>query len=247
MTGRRCGYTLTPFAAVRGARFPGGWMTRLFDSVMEDLRKAVLRMGGLAEGILGKAVRSVWERKAGLAREVQQDDLEIDRLDVQIDEAVLRALALQAPVAEDLRFVIAIKMMASDLERVGDLSRNIAKSAVRLAERPAVAFPPKLEELADEARRLLKDALDSFADSDAAKARAVLAGDDRIDDDQDRVVRDAIEQIGAHPEITSQSVDLIMIAKNLERVGDHATNIAEDVILAIEAQNVKHAEKLRRS
>jgi len=222
-------------------------MTRLFDSVIEDLRKAVLRMGGLAESILGKAVRAVWERKADVAREVQQDDLEIDRLDVQIDEAVLRALALQAPVAEDLRLVIAIKMMASDLERVGDLSRNIAKSAVRLSERPAVPFPPKLEELADEARRLLKDALDSFADSDPGKARAVLAGDDRIDDDQDRVVRDAIEQIGAHPEITSQEVDLIMIAKNLERVGDHATNIAEDVILAIEAHNVKHAEKLRRS
>ena len=222
-------------------------MTRLFDSVIEDLRKAVLRMGGLAEAILGKAVRAVWERKAEVAREVQQDDLEIDRLDVQIDEAVLRALALQAPVAEDLRLVIAVKMMASDLERVGDLSRNIAKSAIRLAERPVVPFPPKLEELADEARRLLKDALDSFADSDPGKARAVLAGDDRIDDDQDRVVRDAIEQIGAHPEITSQEVDLIMIAKNLERVGDHATNIAEDVILAIEAQNVKHAEKLRRS
>jgi len=202
-------------------------------------------MGGLAEAILGKAVRAVWERRADLAREVQHDDLEIDRMDVQIDEAVLRALALQAPVAEDLRQVISIKMMASDLERVGDLARNIGKSALRLAERTPVPLPPKLEELADEARRLLKDALDSFADGDAAKARAVLAGDDRIDDDQDRVVRDAIEQIGLQPEITSQEVDLIMIAKNLERVGDHATNIAEDVILAIEAQNVKHAEKLR--
>ena len=222
-------------------------MTRLFDSVIEDLRKSLLRMGGLAESILEKAIESVWERNKDAAAQVRLDDLEIDRLDVQIDERVLRALALQAPVAEDLRQVIAIKMIATDLERVGDISRNVAKSALRLAERPAVALPPKLEEMADEARRMLKDALDSFADGDPAKARSVLAADDRIDDDQDRVVRDAILEIGAHPELTSQGVDLIMIAKNLERVGDHATNIAEDVILAIEAQNLRHAGKLRGS
>ena len=222
-------------------------MTRLFDSVIEDLRKSLLRMGGLAESILEKAIESVWERNKDAAAQVRLDDLEIDRLDVQIDERVLRALALQAPVAEDLRQVIAIKMIATDLERVGDISRNVAKSALRLAERPAVALPPKLEEMADEARRMLKDALDSFADGDPAKARSVLAADDRIDDDQDRVVRDAILEISAHPELTSQGVDLIMIAKNLERVGDHATNIAEDVILAIEAQNLRHAGKLRGS
>ena len=220
-------------------------MTRLFDSVIEDLRKSLLRMGGLAESILEKAIESVWERNKDAAAQVRLDDLEIDRLDVQIDERVLRALALQAPVAEDLRQVIAIKMIATDLERVGDISRNVAKSALRLAERPPVALPPKLQEMADEARRMLKDALDSFADGDPAKARSVLAADDRIDDDQDRVVRDAILEIGAHPELTSQGVDLIMIAKNLERVGDHATNIAEDVILAIEAQNLRHAGKLR--
>lgn len=180
-----------------------------------------------------------------MAREVRIDDLEIDRMDLAIDESVLRALALQAPVAEDLRKVIAIKMIATDLERVGDLARNIAKSALRLAERPAIPMPPKLADVADESRRLLKDALDSFADEDPEKARSVLAGDDRIDEDQDRVVREAIAEIGAHPEISSQEVDLILIAKNLERVADHATNIAEGVILATEARNVKHAEKLR--
>jgi phosphate transport system protein len=220
-------------------------MSRIFDSVLAGLRESVLRMGSLAEAILAKAIRSVWERSSELAREVRIDDLEIDRMDLAIDEAVLRALALQAPVAEDLRKVIAIKMIASDLERVGDLARNIAKSALRLAERAPVLLPPKLEEVADEARRMLKDALDSFADEDPEKARAVLAGDDQIDDDQDRVVREAIAEIAMHPETSSQEVDLILIAKNLERVGDHATNIAEDVILATEAQNVKHAEKLR--
>ena len=219
-------------------------MARIFDPVLDDLRELLLRMGSLSEAILDKAIRAVWERRADLAHEVRIDDLEIDRLDVEIDEAVLRALALQAPVAEDLRQVIAIKMMATDLERVGDLSRNIAKSALRLAEKPPLAFPPKLQEVADGARRLVKLALDSFVDADPAKAQAVLDADDRVDDDQERVVREAIAEIGAHPELTSQQLDLILIAKHLERVADHATNIAEDTILAPQARNVKHAQKL---
>jgi len=219
-------------------------MARIFDPVLDDLRELLLRMGSLSEAILDKAIRAVWERRADLAHEVRIDDLEIDRLDVEIDEAVLRALALQAPVAEDLRQVIAIKMMATDLERVGDLARNIAKSALRLAEKPPLAFPPKLQEVADGARRLVKLALDSFVDADPAKAQAVLDADDRVDDDQERVVREAIAEIGAHPELTSQQLDLILIAKHLERVADHATNIAEDTILATQARNVKHAQKL---
>jgi len=220
-------------------------MSRMFDTALTELREMTLRMGGLAEAILAKALRAVTERRADLAQEVQRDDLEIDRLDVAIDERVLRALALQAPVAEDLRQVLAIKMITTDVERVGDIARNIGKSALRLADRPIVTLPARLGDLADEARDLLKAALDSFAERDAAKARAVLAGDDQIDEDQDRIVREALEEISAHPELSSQEIDLILIAKNLERVGDHATNIAESVVLATEALNLKHAEKLR--
>lgn len=221
-------------------------MSRMFDSALVELREMTLRMGGLAEAILDKAMRAVTERRGDLGREVQQDDLEIDRLDVAIDERVLRALALQAPVAEDLRQILAIKMITTDVERVGDIARNIGKSAVRLADRPAVALPARLGDLAEETRQLLKAALDSFADVDAQKARVVLAGDDQIDEDEDRIVRQALEEIATHPEISSQEIDLIQIAKNLERVGDHATNIAESVVLAAEALNLKHAEKLRR-
>jgi phosphate transport system protein len=219
-------------------------MTRIVDPVLENLRHKLIRMGSLAEAILTKALRAVWERDASRAREVRIDDLEIDRLDLAIDEAVIRALALQAPVADDLRSVIAIKMIASDLERVGDLARNIAKSALRLVERPAVEFPPKLRQLANDAQRLLRDALDSFSDRDADKAALVLRADDEVDEEQDVVIRAAIAEIGSRPEITSQEVDFILIAKNLERVADHATNIAEDVILVAQARNVKHADKL---
>jgi len=217
---------------------------RLVDRELDGLRQLALRMGTLAEQILGRSLEALWRRDATLAAQVPQDDLAIDRLDVEVDEAVIRCLALQAPVAGDLREVIAIKTMATDLERVGDLARNIAKSAVRLSERSPVPTPPKLEQLAEESCRLLRRALDAFADRDASSARRVLEEDERVDADEDRVIREAIEEIRIHPETSAQELDLILVAKNLERVGDHATNIAEDVVMLAEAENLKHAGKL---
>ncbi len=219
-------------------------MTRIVDPILDDLRQKILRMGSLAEAILEKALQALWQRDAGLAQEVRLDDLEIDRLDLVMDEAVLRALATQAPVADDLRQVLAINVMATDLERVGDLARNIAKSALRLCERPEVPVPEKLKVLAGEAQRLLRHALDSFSDGDSERAAFVLDDDDRVDEQHDEVIRAAITEIASHPELTSQEVDFILIAKNLERVADHATNIAEDVIMVKEARNLKHAAKL---
>jgi len=221
-------------------------MSRLFDAVIEKLREDLFRMGGRSEAILEKALRAVWERDTALADEVQKDDLEIDRLEVAIDEGVLKALALQAPVAEDLREVLAIKMIATDLERVGDLARNIGKSAHRLAEHAAVPRPATLTSLARSSQNALRRALDSFSRCDAELARAVLDEDDAIDSVEDEVIHTMMRELEAHPETASQDVDIILVAKNLERVADHATNIAEDVILVAEARNVKHAAKLAR-
>jgi phosphate transport system protein len=201
-------------------------------------------MGGLAEEILGKSIEAVIRRDAQLADEVQKDDLAIDRLDIDIDEAVLEVLALQAPVARDLRAVIGVKSLATDLERVGDLARNIAKSASRLAQRPSIPVPPRLEQLGDESRRQLRLALDAFAEMDTDVASRVLAGDDLVDEHEDIVVRDALQELQEKPEISPQEVDFILIAKNLERVADHATNIAEEVVRIVESKNLKHAEKL---
>lgn len=219
-------------------------MVRSLDPFLQEVNELLLRMGGLCEAILAKAFRAVLERDAELAREVRRDDLEIDRLDLEVDEAVMRALALQAPVADDLRRILAATAIATDLERVGDLARNIAKSAERLSEREPVPIPPSLEVLAEESRRMLREALDAFVARDAARAQALVGEDDQVDDDQDRVIREALHEIVRHPELSPQEVDLILIAKNLERVADHATNIAEDVILIVEARNVKHAAKL---
>ena len=222
-------------------------MTRSVEPFLGEVNELLLRMGGACEAILAKAIRALFERDPALAEEVRDDDLEIDRLDVAIDEAVLRSLALQAPVADDLRRVLAAKDMATDLERVGDLSRNIAKGAIRLTQRPPIPLPAHLEALAAECQSMLREALDAFVHRDSARARKLLADDDRIDDDQDRVIREALEEIRLHPENYAQEIDLILVAKHLERVADHATNIAESVILVVEARNVKHADKLARA
>ncbi len=220
-------------------------MTSARDERLSELRELILRMGSLAEEILAKALHAVFERSESLALEVARDDLEIDRTDVAIDDKVLQVLALQAPVAADLRGVVAVKMIATDLERVGDLARNVAKSAIRLAQRPQIPLPADLAREAREAQQMLRGALDAFTSGDGARARAVIEGDDSVDDVQDRIVRGAIDAISRDPSITSQGIDFILIAKNLERVADHATNIAEDVVLASESLNLKHAAKLR--
>jgi phosphate transport system protein len=221
-------------------------MARVLDPIMKDLREKLLLMAGRAEAILDKSLRAVFERNAQLAAQVAEDDVEIDRLDVEVDGAVLQALALQAPVAADLRAVVATKMVATDLERVGDLSRNIAKSAVRLARSPQTQLPPALGTLARSSQDMLRRALNAFSEADPRAAREVLDADDALDQVQDELVRRGVEEIAGQPDTASQGVDIIMIAKNLERVGDHATNIAEDVILMAEARNVKHEAKLQR-
>lgn len=221
-------------------------MTAKSEATIEGLREHILRMGALAEAILTKALRVVRERDARLASEVQRDDLELDKLDIEIDDAVLRALALQSPVAEDLRQVVAIKTMATDLERVGDIARNIAKSGARLAERPRTDLPMRLEPLEREATNQLAAALDSFQELNVVGAQAVLDGDDRLDRMQDTLVRELIARIERDSANAAQTLDIIFIAESLERIGDHATNVAEEVILVAEARNVKHAEKLAR-
>jgi phosphate transport system protein len=152
--------------------------------------------------------------------------------------------ALQAPVAGDLREVVAIKMIANDLERIGDSACNSATSGLRLSLRPGTPIGPGLGQLAGDTQKILRRALDAFSATDAAAAHAVLDDDDRIDAGEAAVIVAALRDIPEHPETASETVDMILIAKNLERVGDHATNIAEAVILISEARNVKHADKL---
>jgi phosphate transport system protein len=209
-----------------------------------ELREQLMRMGRLVEAILEKSLRAVEVSDQALADQVKTDDLAIDRLDISIDQAVLEFLALQSPVAHDLRQAIAIKTAAVDLERVGDQARNVADCARRLSATAPVVLPQRLSTLAGECQRMLRSSLTAFADDDPELARAVLAADDQIDEDEDLLIREAISMIKNDPAITGQAVQIILIAKSLERVGDHATNIAEDVVMMAQALNLKHAEKI---
>jgi len=219
-------------------------MPRTFDPVIRELRGMLLQMGSRSEAILEKSLQALEERSEPLADEVDVDDIDIDRLDVAIDLAILEALALNAPVAGDLREIFSIKMIATDLERVGDLARNIAKSARRSADRAELDPPAELYRLARSAIDMLRRALDAYARSDVETARGVLDDDDLVDAEEEEFIAQELAEIAGDAAIAPQAVDLILVAKNLERVADHATNIAEDVILIIEAQNIKHATKL---
>lgn len=201
-------------------------------------------MAELCQAILDKSLRAVRERNAELAAEVKHDDLAIDQLDIEIDDRVLQILALDAPVASDLRQVIAIKAIATDLERIGDIARNIAGCGRRLAQHTPIDLGYELEVLVGKSRTALRDAIHAFRVLDVELARAVLGADDQIDELEGRIIRDSIARLARSPERTEQEIDLIFITKDLERVGDHATNIAEEVILAAEAKNLKHAAKL---
>ena len=202
------------------------------------------RMAALSEAILDKSLDAVWTLDARLAREVMTDDLAIDQLDVDIDTSVLQILALAAPVAADLRMVLAVKTIATDLERVGDLARNIAGCAGRLSKQLCAPLPADLHALADDSRKLLRRSIRAFAELDADEARRVLELDDAIDALEDQMVREALARLSATPDHVEQELDVIFVAQHLERIGDHATNIAEEVILAAEASNVKHLGKL---
>ncbi|MCL4686439.1 phosphate signaling complex protein PhoU [Myxococcota bacterium] len=221
-------------------------MSRTLEPFLGEVNDLILRMGGCCEAIVAKSLQALFQRDARLAAEVQDDDLEIDRLDIAVDEAVLRSIALQAPVADDLRRLLAAYDMGTDLERVGDLARNIAKSAARIAERPPIALPASLETLAGQTQAMLRDALDAFVQRDAEQARRLLVRDQQIDEGQDRVILEALGEIDSRPDVSPQQIDLILTAKNLERIADHATNIAESVILVVEGRNVRHADKLAR-
>ena len=218
--------------------------TPLLDRTLRTLREQLLRMGALAEEILSKSLKSLLARDIDLAKQVFDDDLEIDQLDVDIDRAVLEVLALQAPVAHDLRQTIAIKTAAVDQERVGDLARDIAESTLYLSDKADVSFPPTLERLAEESQRILSNALIAFADNDPDKARTVLAAEDRIDDDEALALKETMNQFRNEPDMLETAIKICLVIKSLERIGDHATNIAEDVIMMAESVNLKHYEKL---
>lgn len=214
--------------------------TRHFAEELETLKHRLLAMGGLAEDRVRTAVRALTERDSASMADVIARDGDINRLHVEIDDRCFKLLALHQPMAGDLRTIVAAAKINSDLERVGDLAVNIAEAALRyvthLPVKPLVDIP----RMASMAQDMLHDALDSFVALDLRRAQAVLDRDDALDELKSQIFRELLTSMLGDPRTIEPGIDLILISRHLERVGDHATNIAEDVIFMVSAQDVRH-------
>jgi len=215
-------------------------LERHFEQEFAALKDQLLAMGGRAENIVLKAMEALKTRDVAMANEVFVDDRQIDALELAIDERCVNLLALRQPLASDLRFITAALKITNDLERVGDHAVNIAGSAIRLAEQPLLKPLVDLPRMADMASGMLHDALDAFVRRDADTARKLVRRDDEVDDLNMQVFRELLSFMLEDPHTITRAMELILVARNLERVADLATNVAEEVVFIAEARVIKH-------
>lgn len=205
-----------------------------------DLKKRILHLGTVVEESLQKAVKALRRRDDALARSVIDTDPDIDEMEVRVEEECLKVLALHQPVAIDLRFIVAVLKINSDLERIGDLAVNVAERAVFLASRDPVDIPFDFAGMAWKAQAMLKKSLDALVNLDVDLARRVRAADDDVDAMNRQMYRQVEQGIREHPDRLESLIQLLSASRHLERVADHATNIAEDVIYMLEGEIVRH-------
>lgn len=215
---------------------------RHFEEELEHLKTRLLAMGGLAEDRLGTAMRGLVERDVRRVEAVAAGDRDINALHLEIDDRCFKLLALRQPMAVDLRAIVAAVKINTDLERVGDLAVNIAEAVRRYLGHAPVKELIDIPRMAAIAQNMLRDALDAFVRRDVALAQAVLAADDGLDALKTQVFRELLTHMLQNPRTIEPSLDLILISRHLERVGDHATNVAEDVIFMVSARDVRHGE-----
>ncbi len=215
-------------------------MQRHFEERIEELKQRLLHMSGLAETIVRKSVEALQRRDAALAEEVFRDDRAIDRLEIDIEERCIDLLALQQPLARDLRFITSALKISNDLERVGDHGVNIAGGAVKLASLPAVRPLADLGPLTEGALGMLRAALDAFVRRDAEAARRLVRRDDEVDELNRHLFGELLARMVQAPGEIEASMAYVLVGRNLERIGDLATNIAEEVVFIAEARVIKH-------
>lgn len=223
-------------------------MERHFELQLEELKERLLWMGSLAERALHKAVHAVLEANAGLAHEVEQEEEAINEIQIEIDERVLRLMALHQLMAVDLRFVLAVTRINADLERIGDQAVNIAEASLRILQHPQVKLYVDLPRMSELAEGIVKESLEALVQKDVDRAREALRRDDEVDQLRDQILRELLTYMMGNPSLVLPAFDLILVARNLERTADLATNIAEDVIYMVAGRDVRHpgAEAGRR-
>jgi phosphate transport system protein len=215
-------------------------LVRHFQEELEQLKTRLLEMGGQAEENVRIAVKGLVDRDHALIDRVLVGDEPLNNLHIEIDNRCFTLLALYQPMAADLRTIVAAVKINTDLERVGDLAVNIAEAARRYASHAPVKKLIDIPRMASIAQTMLRDALDAFVRRDLAMAQAVLNEDDRLDTLKTQIFRELLTYMLQDPSTIEPALDLILISRHLERIGDHATNIAEDVIFIVSARDVRH-------
>ncbi len=213
---------------------------RHFQEELEQLKTRLLEMGGLAEDRVRAAIRALVNRDDALVDDVLIGDQAINELHIEVDDRCFKLLALHQPMAIDLRAIMSAIKINTDLERVGDLAVNIAEAARRYLRHPPVKALIDIPRMADIAQAMLRDALDSYVQRDTALAEHVLNEDDVLDALKTQVFRELLTFMLQSPSTIEPALDLILISRHLERIGDHATNVAEDVIFMVSARDVRH-------
>jgi phosphate transport system protein len=213
---------------------------RHFDEELGDLKGRLIAMGGLAEERVRMAMRGLVDRDVDVLMQVIDGDRDLNALHIEIDDRCFKMLALHQPMAVDLRVIVSAVKLNADLERVGDLAVNIAEAASRYLAHAPVKALIDLPRMGNIAQVMLREALDAFVKADATLANDVLKQDDTLDGLKDQVFRELLTYMLGDPKTIEPSIDLILISRHLERIGDHATNIAEDVIFIVHATDVRH-------
>ena len=215
-------------------------LTRHFDRELENLKQDLLRMAALAETAVGKSVESITNRDSDRAREVIIDDITLNRMELAIEEQAFKLLALRQPVATDLRLTVAAMRIVTELERIGDQAVNIAERALELNSRPPLALPIDIKLMADMALGMVRTSIDAFVNQDPKLALQVCQRDVEVDILDDEYIQKLLDSMIQESRWVTRLHHFIIVVRNLERIADLATNIAEDIVFIVEGRVIKH-------
>jgi phosphate transport system protein len=219
-------------------------MPRTFDKQLQELLQRVVLMGSIVESMITQAVAVLVARSEGPCKDVFEKENEVNSLHVEVDDRAVKLTALQQPVARDARFLFMASKIGSELERIGDQAVNICGNAHYVLESPPLRSLVELPIMADIAQKMLRDSLSAMINRDIGLANQVLEEEDKVDALRDKIFHTLLADIGAGQGSAQRDISLILIARNLERIGDHATNIAEEVIYWIQGRDVRHGKAM---
>ena len=215
-------------------------MAKHLERDLDNLQRDMLALAGLVEGAVHKSILSLQERDVAMAKDVIAGDGQIDNEENHIDEECLKILALHQPVAVDLRLIAAAMLINVDLERIGDLAEEIAERAIHLSQPPLLPIPRKLQRMTDLTTMMLRQALDAYVNLNKTQAQTVMRMDDEVDRYNEEIIHEIVEEMKKSPTLIEAGLSMFSAVRHLERIADHATNIAEDVIYLIDGEIVRH-------